>query len=358
MNRRWAWKLSGLAILLVTICIFARIFARTSYRSDNFPLKEKWSIHLRGELQAISSAGELVLARTTGALYALEKTTGAFKWSHKLSWQPDPKPAIARNGMVFVTDGKIMLAFKQEDGSILWSQPVSSSTAWVIDVSNNFVVIQEDQHFLVFEAQNGSPRSRIPFTCRGPVPAYLDDTSVYFLCQGIQTFDILSGTVKWAKKDERIGGYSGASDGIIYYSPSERTIEAFDTRMQMLVWQIPKTIYGFERFKVLAEILFYTDFEDFCALKQIDGQVIWCVKIPYPQNTTVMGDVVYIFNGNSTKITAVNLSNGEKIGALILKNFNSFSTYRELMTSSNEWLFFGSNQEVFAFVQPDNNISQ
>ena len=349
MRTQKLWRLLVVIFLVFLICLVIPAFARTTYQSDKFPLEEKWSVHLPNSIEAISVDGDIIFARTTDALYALHIDAGRILWSHKLSWQPAPKPAIARNGVVYVADGKTLWVLNEKNGSIAWKYSVSYYTASVADVSNKFVVLWDLNFYDVINSLDGSTILKIPYSCRAYEPAYIDGSNVNFICRAIITIDIPSGNKIMAEKAGGMGGNTGEGDGIIYYSPSQPLIVAFDTRSQSKIWQTPKSISGIEHFNVWRDYLFFTDLDEFCALQRKDGEILWCSPIQYPQNPTVIGDVVYIFNGNSTQIAAINIENGKITGKLTLGNFNFFSTYRELMASSGGWLIFGSNREIFAF---------
>lgn len=337
-------------IVVSVVCISIPALYRTSTQSENFPLERVWVTHLNGTVVAMSVANnDIVLVRTSKSLYAIAAETGKVLWHFNLSWQAEPEPAVICNGIIYVADGKGLWVLNHSDGSILWSQKDIGPNPRVTDVSGEYVVVEESETFYVYDALQGSLLLERPMRCRGIKTAYLDSSRIYFGCQGVEIIDITSGEILSDGNRQGIVGYTDAIDGTIYYSPDEPVIEAFDTRTQTRLWRVPQQIDGFERFRVIGDILYFTDFSKICALQRMDGQLLWCTEVFYPQNPTLLENILYVFNGNSTVITALNPENGDIIGSLTLKNLNHFSTFRELMASSEDLLFFASGREVFAF---------
>ncbi len=349
MTKHWLLSLLVLLLVVSAVSIAVPALYRTSIQPKNFPLERVWVAHLNGIVEAISiTDNEIVLVRTTKSLYALTTTSGDELWRFDLSWQAEPEPAVASRGGVYVADGEALWALNQSDGSMLWRQTDIGSNPRITDLSEIYVVVKANLTVYLYDALRGSLILERP-GCLGDNSAYIDNHKVYYGCEGVEIIDIPSGEVLLKGHYQGLIGNTDALNGIIYYSPAEPIIEAFDTRTQTRIWRGPCQIDGFERFRVIDDILYFTDFSKICAIHRKNGQILWCTDIFYPQNPTLFNNLMYVFNGNSTIVTALDPKNGDIVGSLTLKNLNRFSSYRELMTSSKDLLFFGSGREVFAF---------
>lgn len=331
------------------MCMAVPNLSRTAMKSDNFPLERVWVSRLNGIVEAISIIdNEIVYVRTTKSLYALSISTGEKLWRFDLSWQAEPESAVASKGIVYVADGEALWALNQSNGTEIWRQTVIGPNPRITDLSENYVVVKANLTIYLFDSLRGELILEKP-GCLGDNDAYVDDQRVFYGCEGVEIIDIPSGDFLSRGHYQGTIGNTDTLDGTIYYSPAEPVIEAFDTRTQTRIWRVPQQIDGFERFRVIGDILYFTDFSKICALQRMDGQQLWCTEVFYPQNPTLFGDVLYVFNGNSTVVTALDPGDGDNIGSLTLKNLNYFSTFRELMASSEDLLIFGSGREVFAF---------
>jgi outer membrane protein assembly factor BamB len=346
------WKVVAFILIAVLIisCIVGANVIRTSYAQDNFPLNEKWSVHLDRSVVALTIVDDKTfLVRTQDSLNALDVKTGRDIWHQSLSWQGVPERAITGNEMVYVVDGKGVKAFNQADGVLIWQQPVyGGASALVMDVSKEVLVVGDGSFLNIYDATQGMLLRKEP-ACRGVEQAYISGNELYTPCDGVWGVNIVSGQDSWWEKGEGLIGYTGYSDGVMYYSPAQSFIVAFDLNHWKELWRVSMEIDGFERFVVSSDYLFFTDFSKLCVFKRTDGQELWCNSVSYPQNPTAIGETVYVFNGNQKEITAFELLTGKQIGKLKMTNFNFFTIYRQLMTSSNDILLFASGRDVFAF---------
>jgi outer membrane protein assembly factor BamB len=335
---------------LVAVYFFGENIARTTLKQDNFPLVEKWSTHLDGKVEALSTSNnEIVLARTKYALYALNIESGETIWRQDLSWQADPQPALANKDMVYAVGGKIVNALSKTDGSIIWQQSVYGFAASATDVSENLLVVEDGGNINIYNASKGNLLQKTP-ACRAVAQAYISSDSVFVPCNGILGINISTGMNSWWEEDKGIIGNTGYSDGVIYFSQGEPDIVGFDLNNGKELWRTPIVIDGFESFDVFNDLLVFADFTKFCAFNRIEGRKLWCVDdVAYPQNPNVIGEIVYLFNGNHKEITAYEIMTGKLIGELKMNNFNFFSTYQKLMTSSKDLLLFANGQDIFAF---------
>ena len=347
MNKILRILVLSLFVGLLLLYLIGQIILARDPISHNFPLRLDWKIHLRSNVVEISIAGdEMILVRTKASLNAINAKSGKVIWQHTLSWQADPKPAVANNGKVYVTDGDLLLSLDQETGSLLWQQPTSFSESWVTDVSNNLVTVNQlGIDIMVFDANTGEFLWRKP-VCRGYVRAYTDDQNIYVPCDGLEAIDVGSGETSWRENVGVLGdiGYSG--DIAYYFSNS---VDAYDLQSQKRLWSTPLPNTGLESFKIVENALFYTDAARLCMLDIGSGQLKWCIKTPYPQSPAVIENNVYTFDGSHKTVMAIQISDGEEIGMLNLSNFNYFIINRQLLVATSDKLFFADGKNIYAY---------
>src|SRR5688500_16508288 len=110
----------------------------------NFPLRKIWINRLNESVLGLSLASQdILLARTSAALYALDTKNGNILWRYSLSRQADPKPAIADKENVYVADGRSLIVLSPANGIKLWEQSLPYPTEWVTDVSEGLVVVNQ-----------------------------------------------------------------------------------------------------------------------------------------------------------------------------------------------------------------------
>jgi outer membrane protein assembly factor BamB len=332
---------------ILTLYLFRDVILTQSPTSANFPLRQVWANRLNSNVLGLSLASkDILLVRTRAALYALDTKNGTALWKYSLSGQADPKPAVVNNGNVYVTDGRSLIALDQDNGTELWKQPLPFSASWVTDTTNGLVVVnQPGMDIMVYDSSTGKFLRREP-VCRGYVKAVISNQDIVIPCDGLEAVNIMSGEVSWKVEIDGVIGSVDNSDEILYYYAN--SVHAFDMVTQKTLWSTPLSNNGLANLKVLKDKLFYRDASRLCMLDRNQGHLKWCIKIPSPQAPAMVGEIVYVFNGNHKKIRAIGLE-GDQVGTLHLANFNYFSIDRELMASTEDLLFFSSGKLVYAF---------
>lgn len=337
-------------LIMVAVYIILTSTLRTSFASEKFPLFQKWSTRLNSNIQQISMiSNQIVLARTASGMNALDLKTGKLLWHHNTGWLAGNEPALAENGTVFFTDDKWVWALNQSDGEILWQQRLHAPSAKVVDVSTDMLAVFDSQQISVYRTKDGVLQWRKP-VCRNSDQIYIHDSALYFPCFGITAVSIDSGETIWEEETERGVWITAYADGIMYSSPDNENITAYDLENRKQLWSTSLPTDGEQGFKIIDNLLLVTDGTHFCVLRRDDGKNLWCAgRILNPQNPARVGDKIYTFNGPQNRIAAFDISTGTQIGTLRMTNFNIFTVFRQLMISSDELLIFASGQEIFAF---------
>lgn len=349
-NRLIKWlSIFSIALILIGSLTLANYRLGFSFEYDNFPLENQWSSSLKGSIEGISTVdGQVVFVRTSSKIYALELETGHPLWHHDLAWQAIPEPAISSNGIVFFADGDAIWGINQSNGAVLWQQPVSKPDRHVKDTNDNLLAVEVGEHLNIYNAYNGSLLWSKP-VCRNNIQAHIYKNIVYVPCYGIRAIDISTGEDRWESKDREKISKVAYDDDVMYYSPDQVSVVAFDLQNRTELWRTSLSSEGYTQFKIVENIVFSTDSNQFCALDKKDGVVLWCVRINGPQNPTVIGDTAYIFDGYHKEIIAIDVLDGREIGRLTSKKFSVFAVSKQLMSSSDELLIFGIGNKVFAF---------
>jgi outer membrane protein assembly factor BamB len=348
MYKKWITRV-GLVILVTYVVLKSTL--SISFTSENFPLSEKWSTRLRSSIQQISIAdNQIVLVKTAAEIYALEIKSGKLLWHRATDyWLSNDVPALAQNGIVFFTDSKWIWALNQSDGEVLWQQRLHSGGADVVDVSMDMVAVFDTQQISVYRTTDGALQWRKP-VCRNSDQIYLHNSKLYFPCFGMTAVAVASGETVWEEKTERGIWIAVYADGVMYSSPDNENITAYDLESRKQLWSTPLSTDGEKGFKIVDELLFVTDGTHFCVLQRYDGRKLWCADgMLNPQNPARVGDTIYIFNGPQNMITAFDIHSGTKLGQLRMTSFKVVTTFSQLMVSSDELLIFASGKEVFAF---------
>lgn len=346
----------GKILLIVGIVFVAyfviRIIAQgTSFISENFPLSEKWRVHLGEDVTSVSiTDDQIVLVRTWSKLYALDKKLGNIIWQQNVGGTLLDLPVVTKNNIVFLSNLNDILALNELDGKVLWKQTFTYAPE-VVTVLKGVVAVADIPSLKMYQAATGAFLWETP-ACRNQIQAYFYKSTVYIFCYGIKALGVFFGGYIWETvEDDR--PYAEAFDGATMYSSADnRNVIAYDLEKRVQLWSTPLSNDRVEEFKIVDQFLFLTDQHQFCALRRNDGKLLWCAhKILDPQNPVGVGNVVYILGALQKTIRAYDPLTGVQIGQLTWTNLNLgfLAMYRHLMVSSDDLLIFGYGQEVFAF---------
>jgi len=231
-NKNKLLKIIIVVIGLLISYFFAKKKIGIPITSEDFPLEQQWDTKL-GSIQELSASEnkEIIFARTNNSLYGIEAKNGEVLWRQPLYWQGDFDAAVPAADMVFVADGKRILAIKETDGSVLWETPVSQTDFHVKDATQDFVAVINSGDMYIYDATRGELLWRQTI-CRNFVTPYIYKNTIYTSCYKLRAFDAFTGDEIWERKNNRIStGYF--DDGIIYYHPNQADeLVAFDLETQ------------------------------------------------------------------------------------------------------------------------------
>ncbi len=360
MRKRWIKRIGILSLLIMVACTVAWSIVSTSFStsliSKEFPLTEKWVIKVQGDIEQLTILDDSILvAKTISEIYALDVRSGDILWRQSIAWHFSYQPVLAKNGMLFLTDGKGVLALDQRDGKILWKKPLRyPANADIVDVTQDFVAVNDPPYLAVYQAVDGALLWDQD-VCRESAQAYFFDANIVVPCYGLNVIDTRTGEIVWEiKSDDEVDRIwkSAFANGVIYFSQDLENITAYDVKNRMELWKIPLANGRSQAFKVIGDYLFVTNDNQLCVLDRNDGRIVWCAgDLIKAKNPIIFGDVLYLFNGLQNGITAYDIRNGSQIGRLNFPvyNFITVENDKQLMVSSEEFLIFASGKDIFAF---------
>ncbi len=362
MNKQWTKQIG--ILLLVIIVVYSVVWFTiwvpfdTPLSSIEFPISEKWTTKLKRDIEQITIVdNEVIVARTMTEVYALDIHSGGVIWQQNIAWHFSYQPVLAENGILFMTDGKGALALNQSDGKILWQQALRHpSGSEIVDVTQNLVAVNDPPFLIVYEADNGAFQWE-KVVCREPVQAYFFETNIVLPCYGLTAVDSLTGETVWEiradDEDDRIWR-SAFADGVMYFSQDLENITAYDVENRKLLWKTPlaEDYDSYQSYKVVGNNLLVTIDDQLCILNRDDGSNAWCTgDLIKPNNSTILENVLYLFNGLRNGITAYDVLDGSQLGRLDFPTYRfiSFENDKQLMTTSNEYLIFAVGNQIYAY---------
>ncbi len=343
------------AVSFVTFLLFIFglliIFNNGRLFLNNFPLRQQWSVNLKEKIQGLSTNGDqIIFARTMRKLSAINVSSGKILWEHSLTRQAISEPAIEYKGIVYVADSKSILAFDQVNGREIWSVPAPTSVAKVKSVSKDVVAVESGPYIYTYSVTDGSLLWAHPACRYGGVQAYVDNFLVYIPCiNRISAMDALSGEMAWEEEIPYTVTEVAYQDGVMYYSPERNSVSAYNLRDRKRIWETFFQGEGYRQFKIYGDKVYVIGSDKVCALPIATGAQMWCIDLKESQNPTVIGNSLYVFNGYQNSISEFNISSGQKIGDLTVRNLKFFIIRRELMLSVEDILVFGSDNRVFGY---------
>lgn len=362
MRIRWIKisRLLMLAIILTGIVVWSiiRFSLSTTFSSTEFPLSEKWTTKLRGDIQQITIVNDtIIFARTKNEIFALDAMSGSILWQRKTARHTPYQPPLAKSGMLYLTDGIGVMALNQSDGKIVWRQPLRHpSVSEVIDVTPHLVAVNDPPYLAVYQAIDGVLLWEVE-VCREEIQGYFFETFIVIPCYGHTILNAFSGEMIKEIKTEPVLDRiwrSAFADGVVYYSQDLENIVAYDVKKDKFLWEtpLPEDFRSYQAYKVVRQYLFVTIDDQICVMDREEGWVIWCKgNLVKPRSPTYFKDTLYLLNGLREGITAYNLNDGRLIGRLDFPAyiFINEENDEQLMVASNDLLIFVHGNSVSAF---------
>ena len=354
MNANKIFRLGKFITIFLIVYGIAGWLIGTWFDTENFPLSQKWSTRLWGDVRQLSLIdNQIVLARTELEIYAINVQFGQILWHRDTTSGAMIAPALTGNGTIFFVDGDGVQALRQSDGKTIWTQQHLRyiDEAFVAAVSQGVVAVNGGGYLSVLDAANGSVLWS-KYVCRNTISPYFYGPNIYVPCFGISVLDIHSGElVAETISADRIWT-AGYVDNVMYSSADAEYITAYDLSKQTQIWRTHLSNDANGEFKIMGKLLFFTDTAQVCVMTRNKGDILWCRTERRMQNPVKFNNIAYVFDGSKKIITALDIENGAPIGKLFLRNLNLGLvgwTNEQLMLSTDDLLIFSSGREIFAF---------
>lgn len=318
------------------------------FDASNFPLKQIWSQKLDSNIRDITiiESKSLVIARTDNKVFALDKNHGNTIWQFDAPNVLNSAPVFFNDSTVFINDNQSLWALRPEDGQVLWSQPLKSSSTWIPDASEKIVLVNEFGNYVrAYNAQSGSLLWSIGIT-RGRKPSYIKDDTVYIVDYGLKAIDALTGKILWEERSDPIST-AAYSDGIIYYTPGKKLV-AFNVINREEVWHhdlytSPDSVTVVNNYIMTTTQLYLRVYD------KLDGHLVWEFPIESPTNPSLIGNNIFVMESFAVKVRVFDLDSSKDIGSIRITFPYWFATEKRDLVSSGNMLFFSRGNELFAF---------
>jgi outer membrane protein assembly factor BamB len=205
-------------------------------------VKPLWFFDCEDELRGSPGyhEGSLYIGCYDNNLYALDATSGQFKWKYPTDGGIPGKPAVFENNIYFGSEDKRLHVVSARSGKVVWTYytdgPVRSSPR----IAEGHVFVGSDDGFLhavsissgrlAWKAEAGSPVRSTPF---------VTDEDVYFGSEaGDFTCVDFRGDGRWRFKAKRaVTSSPVVHDGVVYFGSMDSTLYALDAHSGWVVWR-------------------------------------------------------------------------------------------------------------------------
>ncbi len=225
--------------------------------------------------------GSVFVAGYDNNVYALDKASGAKRWTAAIGDRARPSPAFA-DGRVYVAswDGNVY-ALDARSGQERWKTKTPGDNSFPVSpVAADQTVYfgTTDGYVQALDAASGEPRWKTPTTGAANAAPTVADGVLYIGTEGhVYALDAPTGTVRWSKE---IGGQVWSSpavaDGRVFLGNDDHWVYALDAGSGEMQWKTPTggAVYSSPA-AVGALIYLGSDDKNVYALDAGSGEVRW-----------------------------------------------------------------------------------
>jgi len=354
-------KKTQIILLSLVIIIFALVasgifdwYVYPALDTSNFPLKQIWLSHLDAPILELSvdDIGLFIFARTAHALYAIDAATGQEIWRFPINNQVVTSPSISHNGIVYIADKKNLWALNQKNGNIIWSQSLLEPRGKVEAVTDFLIFINNRNTDIgSYDAKTGSLIWTFPLYWYHP-KYYIRENKIYIPYAGSGLYIIDTSTDKQYILNKADSIFDSSLHGNHIYYITLHNIVAFNTKNETETWrrELVFSKNDYPRLGMYEQIIFVEGTESLTALDSKTGDLDWTTSISYPTNPSVIGDTVFVMEGYSRIIRALQIATGKQIGQLRTSSYHFVIAdgQRDMIAADNR-LIFSRGKEILCF---------
>jgi len=361
-NINWN-KLIQYLVVLIIFAGFVYYGVGESYVPGNvgnkeFPLHLAWSTKLRGSAKEIAITDNVILARSSYSINAVDRADGVLLWKH--IFDERTSSVLANNEDVYLVTEKNLYAFEDETGDIKWQKSLSQNSSnypfqngKIKDISNNYIAINFiSNEFRVYTTQSGDYLASIP-AARGGQDACIIYDALYTFDNYPASYDLSSGKLLWEDKSTQgIWGHM-CDDGIVYFSQEGVEIAAYDLEAKSILWRTPLVIkgsVGLSDFSAQAEYLFVADTTTLYIMGKQNGILVERItdkeRPAYPQ---IIDNHLLVFFGFDRTIYSYDLASWRNSGILRISPPVPLYGEKQNMYHDNDILILVKGKTIFAY---------
>jgi len=285
-------------------------------KSYNLDQKSKvlWTYENNEQLYSpdISKAGDLIVCTSCGRVPTYDAKTGKKLWDFK--FERDIKHLVISDNYYLIGTDKGLFKLKNDNGEILWSQPVGQITSNPIIKGNSLIAGFEDGNIHGFEIETGDIEWSYKFSNKPYISKEKQDIICISAGKSCFGFNIDAKDVIWEVETEKIISASpkmGSSK--VFIGSWDGKLYAIDYKTGEIKW-IYQTGWAIDSTPDISDEMVFVGSLDgtLYALDKDNGQLQWyfTCKSAIHSNPNGYGDNVF-FGCDDGRLYSLNKTNGE-----------------------------------------------
>jgi outer membrane protein assembly factor BamB len=310
-------------------------------------------------MMILASTDNQIFTCSRNNLIALKRDTGILLWKRHLKSSLQCSIKKDRE-MVFGVEEEAVFAFDHMNGELLWRSKIPTELKFqIIAVSRKLIFINStSEAVFALNRINGEVQWEVP-TSRGMTSLFTDDSVLYTTIHTeIIALDEMTGKTLWMKEEQGIVSTT-YQDGILYYvrrlrdepSKSSTVLEvvAFNVNTNSDRWRIELAGTQALDLTTTQDSLLASLDPNLYLIDLDTGKVLWKFSIEEGIKPVKIGNTVYILEGFSRRIIALDYDTGKYNGKLLTAPPVWVYTNRDTMIASGDYLIFSVGKKVYGY---------
>ncbi len=345
--------------------------APTPKASSGFALAEKWRFRAGADIATkLTTDGEVVVARTTREVVALDVQTGTVRWRRTVPRGIFPlanqAPLLIGDGLVVVPHYRGVMVLDSRDGAIVWQvhEPEPEGGAYPAAITPDTIYVV-GYDVIAYDRPTGAVRWRVPVPGQPRSAAGVfaqQDVVLLIASESLQIREADNGVLLWKMvwqdPSERWNSVGAVlRDGRLYHGVGLRPegIAAFDVASRREVWRTSTEADFYSSAPAFASgRVFLASDASPAAFDTETGAVLWRSTIPagHYLGPALVGGVLYVREEFSRMIYGLSTEDGTEIGRLYTARPISFPPSGQsplTPVATDERLLFVTGDTVYAY---------
>lgn len=184
-----------------------------------------------------------------GALYAIDRESGAIEWTDVVERKPElVRPAhVVTAGDAAITaidvgtggddEPWVLRALETESGDVRWEEPVADASVQYVTAHEDALYVSTDAGLRVLDPETGERTGRVDVDARAPHTRPGPDVLFCATMDGLVRVDLTAVAVDWVEDRDRSIGSLTADDVSVYGIDQAGYVTAFDRATGDQRWQ-------------------------------------------------------------------------------------------------------------------------